>query len=72
VRGFTHRKANAICRERLGSAESCYAIQAGLYQRTRRRAQPGDPRAKEWVDAYLQLSELLRIRVPEAAIKLAS
>jgi alpha-amylase/alpha-mannosidase (GH57 family) len=49
-----------------------YAIQAGLYQRTRRRAQRGDPRAKAWVEAYLQLSELLCIRVPEASARLAS
>ncbi len=40
-----------------------YATQAGLYQRTRRRAQRGDPRAKAWVEAYLQLSDLLSIRV---------
>jgi hypothetical protein len=41
-----------------------YSIQAGLYARTRRRAQRGDPKAQEWVDAYLNLSELLMIRVP--------
>jgi hypothetical protein len=40
-----------------------YAIQSGLYQRTRRRAQRGDARAKTWVDGYLDLSELLSIRV---------
>jgi hypothetical protein len=41
-----------------------YSIQAGLYTRTKRRAQRGDPKAQEWVDAYLNLSELLMIRVP--------
>ncbi len=41
-----------------------YAIQSGLYQRTKRRAQRGDARAKPWVEAYLQLSELLAICVP--------
>jgi hypothetical protein len=41
-----------------------YSIQAGLYARTKRRAQRGDPKAQEWVDAYLNLSELLMIRVP--------
>ena len=40
-----------------------YAIQSGLYQRTRRRAQRGDQRAKAWVDANLNLSEQLSIRV---------
>lgn len=40
-----------------------YAIQSGLYQRMRRRAQRGDARAKAWVDDYLTLSELLSIRV---------
>ena len=41
-----------------------YAIQSGLYARTKRRAQRGDTKAKEWVEAYLNLSELLAIRVP--------
>ena len=41
-----------------------YAIQAGLYQRMRRRAQRGDSRAKAWTEAYVQLSELLSIKVP--------
>ena len=40
-----------------------YAIQGGLYQRTKRRANRGDPKAKAWLDSYLQLSELLAIRV---------
>jgi alpha-amylase/alpha-mannosidase (GH57 family) len=41
-----------------------YSIQAGLYVRTKRRAQRGDLKAQEWVAAYLNLSELLMIRVP--------
>ncbi|MBV9082404.1 MAG: DUF3536 domain-containing protein [Acidobacteriaceae bacterium] len=41
-----------------------YATQGGLYQRTKRRAQRGDSRGQAWVEAYLQLSELLSIRVP--------
>ena len=40
-----------------------YALQAGLFQRTRRKAQKSDARAQEWVDAYLSLSEQLRILV---------
>ena len=40
-----------------------YAIQAGLFQRTRKRAQRGDVRAQQWVDDYLVLSDLLAIRV---------
>ncbi len=40
-----------------------YGIQGGLYQRTRRRAQRGDTKAKAWVEGYLQLSALLSIRV---------
>jgi alpha-amylase/alpha-mannosidase (GH57 family) len=40
-----------------------YATQGGLYQRTKRRAQRGDSKAKAWAEAYLQLSELLSIRV---------
>jgi hypothetical protein len=40
-----------------------YAIQSGLYPRTRRRAQRGDPKAQAWVENYLSLSELLSIRV---------
>ncbi|MCU1292578.1 MAG: glycoside hydrolase family 57 [Bryobacterales bacterium] len=40
-----------------------YAIQGGLYERMRRRALRGDSKAKVWLDAYLQLSELLMIRV---------
>ncbi|MDQ2774049.1 MAG: DUF3536 domain-containing protein [Acidobacteriota bacterium] len=40
-----------------------YGVQGGLYQRTRRRAQRGDTKAKAWVEAYLQLSGLLSIRV---------
>jgi len=40
-----------------------YAIQAGLYQRMRRKSQRGDTRAQAWVEGYLELSELLSIRV---------
>jgi alpha-amylase/alpha-mannosidase (GH57 family) len=40
-----------------------YAIQSGLYPRTRRRAQRGDSKAQTWVENYLNLSELLSIRV---------
>jgi hypothetical protein len=40
-----------------------YAIQGGLYPRTRRRAQRGDAKAQTWIDNYLILSELLSIRV---------
>lgn len=40
-----------------------YAIQNGLYPRTKRRAQRGDTRAKAWVEGYLRLSDLLAIRV---------
>jgi hypothetical protein len=41
-----------------------YSIQAGPYVRTKRRAQRGDPKAQEWVDAYINLSDLLMIRMP--------
>jgi alpha-amylase/alpha-mannosidase (GH57 family) len=40
-----------------------YAIQSGLYPRTRRRAQRGDAKAQIWLENYLSLSELLSIRV---------
>ncbi len=40
-----------------------YAIQAGLFQRTRKRALRGDSRAATWVEGYLSLSELLSIKV---------
>jgi hypothetical protein len=40
-----------------------YAIQSGLYQRTKRKAQRGDTKAQLWVDAYRELSELLSLRV---------
>jgi alpha-amylase/alpha-mannosidase (GH57 family) len=43
-----------------------YAIQSGLFQRTRRKAQRGDAKAQAWVDQYLALSDLLSIRVPLA------
>jgi len=40
-----------------------YAIQAGLYQRTRKRAQRGDIKGQTWVNDYLALCELLSIHV---------
>ncbi len=40
-----------------------YAIQSGLYQRTKRKAQRGDTKAQQWVDAYIALCELLQLRV---------
>jgi hypothetical protein len=40
-----------------------YAIQSGLYQRTKRKAQRGDSKAQQWVDGYLALSELLSLHV---------
>jgi alpha-amylase/alpha-mannosidase (GH57 family) len=40
-----------------------YAIHIGLYPQLRKRAGHGNTRAQEWVDGYLQLSELLAIRV---------
>ena len=40
-----------------------YALQAGLLQRTRRKAQRGDERAQAWLAAYLTLSDQLRIAV---------
>ena len=40
-----------------------YAIQTGLYQRIRRKAQRGDANAQVWSDAFVGLCELLAIRV---------
>jgi alpha-amylase/alpha-mannosidase (GH57 family) len=40
-----------------------YAIQTSLYPKMRRRAARHDVKATEWADCYLQLSELLSIRV---------
>jgi alpha-amylase/alpha-mannosidase (GH57 family) len=40
-----------------------YAIKGGLYQRTRRKAQRGDCKAQAWLNNYLELCELLSIRV---------
>ncbi|MBV9611857.1 MAG: DUF3536 domain-containing protein [Acidobacteriaceae bacterium] len=40
-----------------------YAIQNGLYQRTRKKAQRGDVRAQDWSERYRQLCELLSIRL---------
>jgi hypothetical protein len=47
-----------------GAQNQVYSVQSGLYVRTKRRAQRGDPKAQEWLNAYLNLSELLMIRVP--------
>lgn len=47
-----------------GPQNQVYAVQSGLFQRTRKKAQRGDARAKGWVENYLALSELLSIRVP--------
>jgi hypothetical protein len=41
-----------------------YAIQNGLYQRSKRKGLRGDTKAQQWVEAYLALSELLSLRVP--------
>ena len=40
-----------------------YAIQSGLFQRTRKRALRGDAKAQTWMDSYISLCELLSIRV---------
>jgi alpha-amylase/alpha-mannosidase (GH57 family) len=40
-----------------------YAIQNGLFLRTKRKAQRGDTKAQKWVDAYRALSELLSLRI---------
>ncbi len=40
-----------------------YAIQSGLYQRTKRKSQRGDTKAQQWIEAYLEVSELLSLRV---------
>ncbi len=40
-----------------------YALQSGLYQRNRRKAQKQDPRAEEWTARYLELCDLLVLRV---------
>jgi alpha-amylase/alpha-mannosidase (GH57 family) len=39
-----------------------YAIQNGLYARMKRKAQRGDTKAKQWVDAFVTLCELLMLR----------
>jgi hypothetical protein len=41
-----------------------YAIQGRLYPRVRRRAERGDAKAQAWLDSYVNLSELLSIRLP--------
>ncbi len=40
-----------------------YAIQGGLYQRNRRKAQRGDSKAQTWLESYLELCDLLSIRI---------
>jgi hypothetical protein len=40
-----------------------YAIQHGLFLRTKRKAQRGDTKAQKWVDTYLDISELLSLRI---------
>jgi hypothetical protein len=40
-----------------------YAIQGGLYQRSRRKAQRGDSKAQTWLNGYLELCDLLSIRI---------
>jgi hypothetical protein len=40
-----------------------YAVKAGLYQRTRRKAQRGDSKAQPWLDNYVELCDLLCIRI---------
>jgi len=48
----------------LWSAQNhAYALQSGLYQRTRRKAQRGDAKAEAWVKSYEALCELLKLRV---------
>jgi alpha-amylase/alpha-mannosidase (GH57 family) len=41
-----------------------YAIQGGLYQTTKRKAQRGDTKAQQWVERYLVLCRLLSLRGP--------
>ena len=41
-----------------------YAIQGGFYVRIRRKAHRGDANAQTWIEHFLNLSELLSIRVP--------
>ncbi len=40
-----------------------YAIQTSLYPKMRKRAARGDSKAQAWIDCYVQLLELLSIRV---------
>jgi alpha-amylase/alpha-mannosidase (GH57 family) len=40
-----------------------YAIHTRLYPQMRKRAGRNDPKAQEWIDCYLQLSDLLAIRM---------
>ena len=47
------------------SQNRVYAIQTGLYQRMRKKAQRGgDPRAQAWIEHYIELCSLLSIRLP--------
>ena len=39
-----------------------YALQAGAFLRTRRKAKRGDARAQRWLESYLAVSELLSLR----------
>jgi alpha-amylase/alpha-mannosidase (GH57 family) len=63
------RKALKIVRQmpfpvNMWSAQNhVYAIQVGLYQRTRKRALRGDIKAQDWIDDYLALSDLLSIKI---------
>ncbi|MBV9441389.1 MAG: DUF3536 domain-containing protein, partial [Acidobacteriaceae bacterium] len=40
-----------------------YEIQNGVYTRVRRKANRGDAKAKAWVEAFVELNELLSIRL---------
>ena len=48
----------------LWSAQNrAYALQTGLYQRSRRKAAKGDERSKLWVSDYVALCDLLLLRL---------
>ena len=63
------RKALQIVRQipfavNLWSAQNdVYAIQNGLYQRMRKKAQRGDTKAQTWVESYSGLCDSLTIRL---------
>jgi len=40
-----------------------YAVKGGVYQRIRRKAQRGDGKAQPWLTSYLELCDLLSIRL---------